>query len=549
MERRPRPPVVQEAPIASSCHPADPIRAPSTIPAAAAALTPRPDGMSTTGPEELADTSRRSPAGPADDELVAPDSLFRNSSALLLARLVALICGGGLTIYAVRVLSLEEYGAYSIAIALTTLFGLLSEMGISALTLRELVKQPERRAELFAVSMGAEVATTVVAICVMLPVALLLGYSSLVVVLVAIGGLALMFQAPFATVEAGFKSRRVMTHVGVALVVQASVSAAVSLALLLAGLGPEALMIGLAVGAAAGLAVGVWLLRRKLAFPVGLDLNLRHVLKFVRAGSMIAATGAVTVIYERVDVLMLSKLDGEAAVALYSLAFMVIQYVLMVPTIVGSAFFPMLIERLKGEPETARAEYGLMIRLFLFISIPASIALMLGGGEMIRLIFGERYAGSGEPMRVFAWICTLGFLNALFWYGILASYKERAMIALMVGALAVNVLINALLIPPLGPLGAAIGLVGSYVLIVGGELGLIRRHLFRLPLGPLVAKPLMAGAVSAAVAVPLFGVSELAAGLAGAGAFTLALLGLRYISAEEWRPLTVPLTAMLRRAR
>jgi O-antigen/teichoic acid export membrane protein len=113
----------------------------------------------------------------------------------------------------------------------------------------------------------------------------------------------------------------------------------------------------------------------------------------------------------------------------------------------------------------------------------------------------------------------------------------------------VNVLINALLIPPLGPLGAAIGLVGSYVLIVGGEFWLIRRHLFRLPLGPLVAKPLVAGAVSAAVAVPLFGVSELAAGLAGAGAFTLALLNLRYISAEEWRPVIGPLTAMLRRAR
>jgi O-antigen/teichoic acid export membrane protein len=506
--------------------------------------------MSTPGPEELADTSRRSPAGPADDErILEPHSLVRNSSALLLARVVALICGGGLTIYAVRVLSLEEYGSYSIAIALITLFGLLSEMGISALTLRELVRQPERRRELFAVSMGAEVATTVVAICVMLPVALALGYSSLVLALVAIGGVALMFQAPFATVEAGFKSQRVMTYVGVALAVQASVSAAVGLALLLVGVGAEALMIGLAVGAAASLAVGVWLLRWKLAFPVGLDLNPRHVVNFVRAGSMIAVTGAVTVIYERVDVLMLSKLDDEAGVALYSLAFVVVQYVLLIPTIVGSAYFPMLIERLRDDRETGRAEYGLMIRLFLFISIPASIALMLGGGEMLRLIFGERYAGAGEPMRVFAWICTLGFLNALFWYGILASYKERAMIALMVAGLAVNVLINAVLIPPLGPLGAAIGLVGSYVLIVGGEFWLIRRHLFRLPVGPLVAKPLLAGAVSAVVAVPLFGVSELAAGLAGAGAFTLALLGLRYISAEEWRPVTGPLMAMLRRAR
>ena len=513
---------------------------PSTIPAA----------LSSTGPQELADPSRRSPAGLADDEpFFAPQTLFRNSSALLLARFVALLCGGGLTIYAVRVLSVEEYGRFAIAIALITLFGLLSEMGISALTLRELVKHPERRADLFAVSMGAEVATTAVAICVMLPVALLLGYSSLVVALVAIGGFVLIFQAPFATVEAGFKSRRVMTPVGVALAVQAVVSAAVSLTLLLAGLGPEALMIGLAVGAAASLAVGLWLLRTKLAFPVGLDLSPRHVANFVRAGSMIAATGAVTVIYERVDVLMLSKLDSEAGVALYSIAFLVVQYVLMIPTIVGSAFFPMLIERLKGEPETARKEYELMIRLFLFISIPASIVLMLGGGEALRLVLGEKYAGSGEPMRVFAWICTLGFLNALFWYGILASYKERAMIALMVVGLAVNVLINALLIPPLGPLGAAIGLVGSYVLIVGGEFWLIRRHLFRIPVGPLVAKPLVAGAVAAAVAAPLFGVSELAAGLAGAVAFTLALLGLRYISAEEWRPLTGPVMAVLRRAR
>ena len=506
--------------------------------------------MSTTGPDELADTSRRSPDGPAvDGEVLEPHTLFRNSTALLLARLVALVCGGGLTIYAVRVLSVEEYGRYSIAVALITLFGLLSEMGISALTLRELVNEPQRRAELFAISMGAEVATTAVAICVMVPVALALGYSSLVIVLVAIGGLSLLFQAPFASVEAAFKSRRVMTYVGVAIAAQAAVSAAVSLTLLLAGAGPEALMIGLAVGSAAGLALALALLRSKLGFPLGIDLSPHRLTRFVRAGSMIAATGAVTVIYERVDVLMLSKLDGEAGVALYSLAFMVVQYVLLIPTIVGSAFFPMLIERLKGDADAARGEYALMIRLFLFISIPASIALMVGGGEMFRIVFGERYAGSGEPMRVFAWICTLGFLNALFWYGILASYRERAMIALMTVGLAVNVLINALLIPPLGPLGAAIGLVGSYLLIVGGEFWLIQRHLFRLPVGPLLAKPLLAGVVAAAVAVPLSTVSELLAGLAGGAAFALALLALRYISAEEWRPLTVPVMAALGRRR
>jgi O-antigen/teichoic acid export membrane protein len=246
---------------------------------------------------------------------------------------------------------------------------------------------------------------------------------------------------------------------------------------------------------------------------------------------------------------MVSKLDSTQAAAVYSVPLTVVQYALLVPAVIGTAFFPILATLLKEDRPAARSPFFLLSRLFVFASAPIAVFLIVASDHMVTLVFGTRYAASGPVLAILALNVVLGFQIFLFWYGLLAAYRERGMAALMGLGLAVNLSLNAVLIPAYGPKGAAISLVVSDATILIGQATLFGRHVFAIPFVELLGKPLLATAATVPIVVLLRPTSNLIAAAVGALSFALVLLATRYVSRGEWEPLTVPVGAQLRRLR
>ena len=301
------------------------------------------------------------------------------------------------------------------------------------------------------------------------------------------------------------------------------------------------------VGFAAATPAALVLLRRRLHLRPNLAGTWRRTGPLVQTAFPIAATGGMSIIYDRVDVLMLSKLDGSRAVAIYNVPLTILQYSMIVPAIVATAFFPILAETLKSSPSLARDSFGLLARIFLLISVPLAIVLTLGGETVLTTLFGDRYRDSAAPLAILAWSIVLGFFNYLFWYSLLAAYREGAKLLIMVVGLALNVALNAVLIPAYGPRGAAISLIASDLLVVLWQGLLVNRHLFGIRLPSLLTKPVLAGAAALGVALLTLRVSGLVAGIASGAVYVAVLLAIRYISLAEWEPLLAPVrTAFVR---
>jgi O-antigen/teichoic acid export membrane protein len=271
------------------------------------------------------------------------------------------------------------------------------------------------------------------------------------------------------------------------------------------------------------------------------------VLPFLHASAPIALAGALTAIYERVDVVMVSKLDSGAAAAIYSVPLTIVQYTLFVPAIIGTAFFPLFANTLRADPSSARASFFLVARLFLFTSVPIALVMSAGGGDIVTFLFGDRYHASGGVLLLLGWNVVLGFQIYLLWYGLLAAHRERGMAVLMAAGLVLNVGLNFVLIPAYGPKGAAASLIVSDAFVLAGQAALIHQRVFELPLAQVLVKPLAAGALVIPVVLVLRPHSELLAGAVAALLFVIVLLATRYISRTEWEPLTKPVTALLAR--
>ncbi|MBA3301354.1 MAG: flippase [Thermoleophilaceae bacterium] len=467
-----------------------------------------------------------------------PASLVKNSTWMIAARGYAVVVGGALSIYAVRTLSVEDYGLYGTAIALLGILLVFSDVGIASLALRELTNRPGESGGLLGVALAAEIATSVLAVVLMFPLALALGYPGAVIGLLAVGVILLLAQGLQAPLESALNARRVLTYVALLVVVQASVTTAVGFAALGLGAGPAGYLLGIAMGHVAAVALGYYYVRTRIRVRPDFSGSRARIGPFLRTAVPIALTGAITVIYARLDVLMLSKLDSTEAVAIYHVPLALTEYALVVPGILATAFFPVLAESLRENARAARGQFVLVLRIFVLIAIPLAIFLGVAGGDLLSLIFGERYRASGTVLAIIAASVPLGFLNYLLWYGILAGFGERPVVLVMVVGLVLNAALNVILIPPHGPEGAAAALIASDAFVVAGQAIVLRRRLFGVPWARLAWKPLAAGVLAAGAAALLLPVSGLLAGPVAALVFAVALLALRYVSREEWAPLT-----------
>lgn len=476
-----------------------------------------------------------------------PAGLVANSTFMLLAQAVGNVATGGISIYAIRAVSKASWGQYSTALAVVTIFTVISGLGVGQLALRELSGVGTPRQLVLARAWGTMSMTTAFAAALLFPTALVLGYHGRVLVLIGIISPLLVLEPGLTLVESAFTAERVLMYAAGFRVVRAVVYAATAVGSLAAGAGVVGLAWSSTVAALAAVTVALMLLRSKLGLRPA--ASIRGSSPFLRAAIPIAGISIVGIVFDRLDVLMLSKLADLRAVATYSVPYNLVTLAWIIPSIVGSAFFPILNGALAVDKEEAERLFSLIARIFLLISLPLALLLAVGSPTLLDFLFGARYASSTGVLHIMSWTLVLSFENYVLWYSILAARRERLVFGLQCGGLAVNAALNAILIPRYGSSGAAGAFVGSELVVVGGEAIIVHLYVFRLRLRRLLVKPAVAAALIVPLSVFAGRYSPLGAAFGGAAACMLALLAASYVGREEWQPLASaasPVTSWLR---
>jgi len=161
----------------------------------------------------------------------------------------------------------------------------------------------------------------------------------------------------------------------------------------------------------------------------------------------------------RADVYMVSYFLGPAETAFYSLALRFTELVLEIPQAVGVVLYP----RLASLPEaqihrlTAQACRRTLLLTGTFI-----LPLVLLGPTVIVLWYGEAYAPAGQPL-LWAGVGALALsIFVILTRDFTSQNRQRVNIAAGVPALVLNIVLNLVLIPKFGIVGAAMATAISY---------------------------------------------------------------------------------------
>jgi O-antigen/teichoic acid export membrane protein len=482
--------------------------------------------------------------------LETSDSIARNSLFAFAAQLAGAAFTAVLTLYLARALGPHGFGVYALALAVGALVVLPADFGVSTSAGRFIAEHRGDRSTVAGIvsdSLSLKLVASTAASGALFGLAPVIasgyGVSALTWPLRAIA-IAIFGQSVMLLFAAAFAAQgKVALNLRVVLS-ESAVETGASIAFVALGAGVTGAAFGRAlgygVGAAAAFLVAASTLGRSAVVPWSPSREgLRRIARY--AGALVVVDIAFAV-FQQIDVILIGAFLTPVSVGLFQ-APMRLAVVIHYP---GYALASGVAPRLAEHPDEAPnvAAFVRALRYVVLIQAFLLAPLLVWADPLTELLLGKGFADSTNVLRALTPYLFLVGLAPLV--SLSANYlgAGRSRIPIALGALAINIVLDAALIPTIGIQGAAIGTDVAFCLYVPAHLWLCRRRL-DFPLRPLSGTLARAAIAAGGMALVLLAAGtadlSLAAWIGGAvggtAVFAILLLALRETSMAEARVL------------
>jgi len=358
-------------------------------------------------------------------------------------------------------LGASEYGLFSYALSLISILAVGMHLGLSGIVVNEIVSNPAEENKILLTAYVLKFSVGLFIFCgVLFYLLFFTAADNESRGILLIFALILVIQ-PFEIIELYFQSKvRMKTYsiirligvcAGSLLKIGVILDAGTSIQLASAHVIQVALICGMAL-------LLIWFEKRRDLWSVDLVFGIN----MLKKSSYVFLGTALSIVYLKIDQVMLKHMAGNSEVGVYSVAVSFSEASYFIPIAIANSFFPKLIaEREQSELKYEESLLNLL-RLLLGFSILLIGAVWLLSGPMIGLVMSEEFSSVEYLLKIHVLATLFIFLRALVskWIILEGLYKFSA-ISQGGGAL-LNVILNLLLIPHYGATGAAWATVLSY---------------------------------------------------------------------------------------
>jgi O-antigen/teichoic acid export membrane protein len=418
-----------------------------------------------------------------------------NTAVQIVGKCLVLAIGATSIAVLTRYLGPEDYGRYTLALMYMQLFGVLADVGLYTTVVREVSKDPARTAELVSNALTLRLLLSIAVVAVGAGVSLLLPYEPDVRVAIVIAGAPVALGMLTSSFVAVLQARLRMGRAVVGDVLGRAVALGLVLVVIWLDLGFYAVLGAAAGGAVAALLVTSWLTRPLTSVSFRADAKLWRAL--LKTSLPLGVALAINEVYFRIDTLIISVYEPYEQVAFYTLAYRILELILVLGTVFLNSVLPVLSEAVaRDEVRTMR-----VIRDSTDLLVAMGAPLVAGGlvlaPEIVEVAAGERFGEAATPLRILLVAGALIWVNGVFGTALIAKERQTSALWLNVAALTFNIVMNFLLVPRHGIVAAAVVTVASELLILAGSYRLMRRHLGFFPFPATLAPALAAAAAMA----------------------------------------------------
>jgi polysaccharide transporter, PST family len=412
------------------------------------------------GAQTEKDSNKAAPAVPAAGPSLGT-RVFQNTAAQLIGRVISIGLSGATSILLARFLGKEKLGEYGAIYAYLALYGFLASFCLEQILAREISVRRSQGAEIFRTGTLTALGFSLAGLFIAPVAAPLFGYSGSLRWLIAVAAVDALILPPLRFSGIIFQvEMRLWYNVVIALVRQALWLAAVVLLAFRNAAFYEVIVARTMVGILEA-AIVVWTVKR-VGFVQGKPRFIASEAKMmVREGFPLVLMTVAVSIYHRIDQVMLHKMSGDQVLGPYVIAVQLTELFSALPVALMTSLFPALAQSANDEKRFGR--YMEETYRFLMVVAFAACALVTPiAAPVVELLYGKQFLPTSNLLIVLIWSEVPLFFGVAMGNALIAKGLQKyTPYGAIPGAIA-NFLLNLVLIPRYGALGAAWATVVSY---------------------------------------------------------------------------------------
>jgi len=362
-------------------------------------------------------------------------------------------------VWIARYLGPEQFGLLNYAIAFTGLFSAIAALGMQEIVVRDIVRSPDSAYETLGTAAVLQIIGGLVAyVFVLVAIAFMRPDDDLARSIVTIIGLILLLEASKIVVfwfESQVQSKYTVWVQNSAFLFFAAIK--VALITYQASLTAFAWVMFIEASLVAIILLKVM---NKRGFALGLlKANTRRAQILLRDSWPLVLASVSIMIYMKIDQIMLGQMVGDQAVGIFSAATRISEVWYFIPMVVVSSVFPAILNAKNQSQDLYDKRLQRLYALMVWMSIAVAFPMTFLAAPVIETLYGKAYIESGIILSIHIWASIFVFLGVASGRWMLAENRQILSLQRSFFGMVINVVLNLLLIPIYGVVGAAVATV------------------------------------------------------------------------------------------
>lgn len=427
-------------------------------------------------------------------------SVAQNMSVMLGAQIVTWGSSFVLLYFLPRYLGPEDFGRLYLALSIKMILGLLIDFGGNYLIPKEVARSQEKGEVILSSYILVRILLWVLSIGFILLFSNLLGYSQHVHLLILILVIAKLWEGGSTALNAFFEGIEKMEYPSIGKIVEKVFVAVFAIGALLLGADSIGVAVVMMVGALLNLIVIYAYSKRVVRIRYKFD---PEIFSLFRSGMPFFLFSLFSVIYYRIDAVMLASFTTEQVTGWYGGAFRFFDIVMILPLLYKTAIFPVFSKLWDNKKGVLESTVGQSMRLMILLGIPVAALIYLFAEPIIHFFMGlDGYAPSIIILQIFALSIPFIYMDIILGSALMgAANRQRAWAITGLIAIFINIFINFQLIPYTqnvylnGGIGAAVATLITEIFVMVSAFYLLPKEYLQTFRSSYIVKPVVATAL------------------------------------------------------
>jgi len=385
-------------------------------------------------------------------------TLAKNTTVLLIANVLSYLLGFFTTLYTARYLGVEGFGILSLALSITGIFGVLTDFGLTTLTIREVSRDKSLANKYIGNTAVMKFFLSLLTFGVVALFVYIIGYPQTVANVIYIITLSVIMAAFSGIFNSIFQAYEKMEYLSLTIVLNASIMILGVLLVIFYGLD---IVILSSVYFFSSLLVLIitFIIFSKRFFMPNMSLDLSFWKLTFQESFYFGVSSILVVIYFYIDSWMLSIMVNYSAVGIYNAAYKLIFVLMFLPSVFITSIFPLMSKHYESNRELLKVEYEKSVKYLFAIAMFFFVFVLLFADKIIFIIYGSGYDASIAALQTLIFVVPVIFITYLFG-NILGAINKQRILLIVTGINAIiNVVLNLILIPHFSYIGASVATI------------------------------------------------------------------------------------------